>query len=112
MVQSPVLQTVFRKVRTIFALFLRACKNTCNFACGAAAKFLDMRSVAEPDAQLLEVVEKAIGAISQHLSTKTEEKGSITDLIRLLQLRRELEAEKPRSVSARWVEDECSESID
>jgi len=71
-----------------------------------------MRSVAEHDAQLLDVVQKAIGAISQHLSTKTEEKGSITDLIRLLQLRRELEEEKPRSVSARWVEDECNESID
>jgi hypothetical protein len=93
-------------------LFLRACKNTPDFALAATARFLDMRSVAEHDAQLLDVVEKAIGAISQHLSTKTEEKGSITDLIRLLQLRRELEEEKPRSVSARWVEDQCSESID
>ena len=105
MVQSPVLQTVFRKVRTIFALFLRACKNTCNFACGAAAKFLDMTSVAEPNARLLlEVVEKAIGAISQHLSTKTEEKGSVTDLVRLLQLRQELEAGKAAAgISVRWI---------
>jgi hypothetical protein len=71
-----------------------------------------MRSVAEQDAQLLDVVERAIGAISQHLSTKKEEKGSITDLIRLLQLRRELEDDRPRSVSARWVEDECTESTD
>jgi hypothetical protein len=71
-----------------------------------------MRSVAEQDTQLLEIVEKAIGAISLHLSAKTEEKGSITDLIRLLQLRRELEEERPRSVWARWVEDECGESID
>ena len=99
-------------MKTLFALFSGACKNRRVFAEAAAARFLDMRSVAEQDAQLRDVVEKAIGAISQHLSTKTEEKGSITDLIRLLQLRRELEDEKPRSVSARWVEDECSESID
>ena len=71
-----------------------------------------MRSEAEHDAQLLDAVERAIGALSQHLSTKTEEKGSISDLIRLLQLRRELEEEKPRTVSARWIEDPCSESTD
>ena len=71
-----------------------------------------MRSEAEHDAQLLDAVERAIGALSQHLSTKTEEKGSIGDLIRLLQLRRELEEEKPRTVSARWIEDSCSESTD
>jgi hypothetical protein len=64
-----------------------------------------MRSVAEQEAQLLDVVDRAIEAVSRHLSSKTEEKGSITDLIRLLQLRRELEEEKPRAVSARWVED-------
>ncbi len=81
-------------------------------ACTAAATFFDMRSVAEQDAQLLDTVERAIDAISQHLSTKTEEKGSITDLIRLLQLRRELAEEKPRAVSARWIEDACTESTD
>jgi hypothetical protein len=71
-----------------------------------------MRSEAEHDAQLLDVVDRAIGAVSRYLSSKTEEKGSITDLIRLLQLRRELEEEKPRSVSARWIEDPCTESTD
>lgn len=102
----------FKKVEILFGLFSRGCENTSLFAYVAAARFLDMRSVAEQDAQLLDVVERAIGAISQHLSTKTEEKGSITDLIRLLQLRRELEDDRPRSVSARWVEDECTESTD
>jgi hypothetical protein len=71
-----------------------------------------MRSVAEHDAQLLDVVDRAIGAVSRRLRSKTEEKASITDLIRLLQLRRELEEERPRTVSARWVEDQCGKSTD
>jgi hypothetical protein len=46
--------------------------------------------------------------MKESLKTKGCEKGSLSDLIRLLQLRKELDAERPRHISVRWIdEDEC-----
>ena len=57
---------------------------------------------------LLATIDVAIKAMQASLTAKGCEKGSLSDLIRLLQLRKELEGERPRRVSARWIdEDEC-----
>ena len=62
--------------------------------------------VESPD--LLGAVDIAIEAMKESLKNKACEKGSISDLIRLLQLRKELDAERPRHISVRWIdEDEC-----
>ena len=60
----------------------------------------------ETGADLLEAVDTAILAIQEQLKSTGCEKGSLTDLVRLLQLRRDLEGDRPRRVSARWI-DEC-----
>jgi hypothetical protein len=60
------------------------------------------------NAQLLTSIDVAITAMGAALKAKGCEKGSLTDLVRLLQLRKELEGERPRHVTARWIdEDEC-----
>lgn len=63
-------------------------------------------STESPD--LLATIDIAIKAMKESLQTKGCEKGSLSDLIRLLQLRKELDVERPRRISVRWVdEDEC-----
>ena len=54
-------------------------------------------------------VATAIEALRRQISTTDGVKGTVTDLIRLLQLQKELEGDKPRHVAARWVE-ECQTS--
>jgi len=54
---------------------------------------------------LLNAVDIAIHAMKTTLGKKGCEKGSLTDLIRLLQLRRELAAERPRHVTVRWIDE-------
>lgn len=57
---------------------------------------------------LLATIDIAIDAMQKLLVQKGCEKGSLGDLIRLLQLRKELEGERPRHVSVRWIDaDEC-----
>jgi hypothetical protein len=57
---------------------------------------------------LLGTIDTAIQAMKKTLAEKGCEKGSLSDLVRLLQLRKELDAERPRHISARWIdEDEC-----
>lgn len=64
------------------------------------------KSAEEPD--LLATIDTAIKAMKATLRAKGGANGSISDLIRLLQLRKELDAERPRHVSVRWIdEDEC-----
>lgn len=54
------------------------------------------------------LVDKAIQNIGSKLETD-EVKGSYSDLIRLLQLKKELQAEAPREVQVRWGEEKSSE---
>jgi hypothetical protein len=57
---------------------------------------------------LLETIDIAIQAMKKSLQAKGCEKGSLSDLIRLLQLRKELNAERPRHISVRWIDEgEC-----
>jgi hypothetical protein len=57
---------------------------------------------------LLETIDLAIQAMQKTLKEKSCEKGSLSDLVRLLQLRKELAQERPRHVSVRWIDsDEC-----
>ena len=58
------------------------------------------------DGELLGAVDKAIQLIQTQLQTNGSEKVSLTDLVRLLQLRKELAGDRPRHISARWI-DEC-----
>lgn len=54
---------------------------------------------------ILNDVDMAIGNIRNGLRTG-DLKGSLSDLVRLLQLRQELTVEQPRQVTVRWI-DEC-----
>jgi hypothetical protein len=54
---------------------------------------------------VLEDVDSAIGSIRGKLSSN-DLKGSLSDLVHLLQLRRELTDMQPRQVTVRWI-DEC-----
>lgn len=54
------------------------------------------------------LVDKAIQNIGSKLETD-EVKGTYSDLIRLLQLKKELQAESPREVQVKWVEEKSSE---
>ena len=63
---------------------------------------------------LLDAIDTAIQLMQGQLKTKEGAKGTLADLIRLLQLRKELEGDRPRQISARWIEekDECPRSKD
>jgi hypothetical protein len=63
---------------------------------------------------LLEAVDAGIKAITKALNApNSSTKGTVGDLIRLMQLRRELADEQPRHITVRWIgEDECSNSTD
>jgi hypothetical protein len=49
------------------------------------------------------IVRKAIESIEEQLGTEAI-KPTLADLVRLLQIEKELDAEEPREVRVRWVE--------
>jgi hypothetical protein len=59
--------------------------------------------------RLIAAVESAIDGIQErlpHLATDSQDaKWSVSDLVRLLQLRHQLQGERPRTISACWVDD-------
>ena len=57
------------------------------------------------EAQIVAALDKAIGRIQKRLADD-DMKGSVADLVRLLQLRNELNDTQPQQVTVRWV-DEC-----
>jgi hypothetical protein len=57
------------------------------------------------EAQIVAALDKAIGRIQKRLADD-DMKGSVADLVRILQLRNELMAAQPTQVTVRWV-DEC-----
>ena len=57
------------------------------------------------EAQIVAALDKAIGRIQKRLADD-DMKGSVADLVRMLQLRNELAATQPKTVTVRWV-DEC-----
>ncbi|HUE05637.1 MAG TPA: hypothetical protein VMR62_39205 [Bryobacteraceae bacterium] len=56
------------------------------------------------------IVRKAIENIETRLGTQ-EIKPTVADLVRLLQIEKELETDEPREVRVRWVESEPTESL-
>jgi hypothetical protein len=60
------------------------------------------------EAQIVAALDKAIGRIQKRLADE-DMKGSVADLVRMLQLRNELVAAQPTQVTVRWV-DECQTS--
>ena len=58
--------------------------------------------------KLATAVDKAISAALEGLGSQSEKGGavktSVTDLVRLLQLRKELESERPRKIIIRWID--------
>ena len=59
--------------------------------------------------EFIEAVDIAINSLKDQIKTPAGVKGTISDLIRLLQLRKELAGERKQKIKARWVE-ECSNS--
>ena len=53
-------------------------------------------------------IDQAIGKIQAQLNSD-QLRASVTDLVRLIQLRNELAGEHPVDITARWVDDECKE---
>lgn len=68
----------------------------------------------EPDnVGMDDAVNAAIKKMTDDMKTTgSSVKGSVTDLIRLLQLRKELEGERPRKVTVRWIGEECDNSTE
>jgi len=56
------------------------------------------------------IVRKAIESIEAKLGTP-EMKPTLADLVRLLQIEKELDADEPREVRVRWVESDTTESL-
>ena len=56
------------------------------------------------EAQIIAALDKAIGRIQKRLADD-EIKGSVADLVRMLQLRNELGATQPTQVTVRWVDE-------
>jgi hypothetical protein len=56
------------------------------------------------------IVRKAIESIEEKLGTP-EMKPTLADLVRLLQIEKELGADEPREVRVRWVESDTTESL-
>jgi hypothetical protein len=58
--------------------------------------------------RLVAAVESAIGVLQMRLANIADEgpdaKWSISDLIKLLQLRDEIQEQRPRTITARWVD--------
>ena len=61
--------------------------------------------------EMMASVNEAIQALRGRLKDKDQVKAAVTDLLKLLQLRKELEEERPRHISVRWI-DECKTSGD
>jgi hypothetical protein len=59
--------------------------------------------------RLVAAVESAIGGIQERLANLAtggqDAKWSVSDLVRLLQLRNQLQGERPRTIFAGWVDD-------
>jgi hypothetical protein len=55
------------------------------------------------------IVRKAIESIEAKLGTEAM-KPTLADLVRLLQIEKELDADEPREVRVRWVESDTKES--
>ena len=60
------------------------------------------------EAQMVAALDKAIGRIQKRLADE-DTKGSVADLVRMLQLRNELVKTQPTQVTVQWV-DECQAS--
>ena len=60
------------------------------------------------EARMVKALDKAIATILTRLG-EDEAKGSVADLVRMLQLRNELTEAQPKQVTVRWV-DECQTS--
>ena len=60
--------------------------------------------------RLVAAVESAIGELQERLANIANEgpdaKWSVSDLIRLLQLRDQLQGQRPRNITVRWVDDD------
>ena len=60
--------------------------------------------------RLLAAVESAICGLQERLAHIADDgpdaKWSVSDLVRLLQLRDQLQGERPRTITARWVDDD------
>jgi hypothetical protein len=60
------------------------------------------------NADLLGAIDAGIEKMRVQLTGGAQGAGTLSDLIKLLQLRKELEADRPRHISVRWIdEDEC-----
>jgi len=60
----------------------------------------------EKNAALLGAVDAGIEKMRRQLTGETTDKtGTLADLIRLLQLRKELDGDRPRHITVRWVDE-------
>ncbi len=59
--------------------------------------------------ELLAAIDEGIAVMKVKLKAEGADKTLLTDLVRLLQLRKEVANDAPRQISVRWIaEDKCS----
>ena len=60
------------------------------------------------ETDLLGAIDAGIEKMRLQLIGQEKGAGTLADLVRLLQLRKELEGDRPRNITVRWIdEDEC-----
>ena len=63
----------------------------------------------QSDERLMKAVESAIDVIQERFANLAEDtqqnKYSVSDLVRLLQLRTQLRGERPRNITVRWIDE-------
>lgn len=63
----------------------------------------------QSDERLMKAVDSAIDVIQQRFANLAEDtqqaKYSVSDLVKLLQLRTQLRAERPRTINVRWIDE-------
>jgi hypothetical protein len=73
-------------------------------------KAADAEGQGSEPADGMAAIETIIGRVQKSLMSK-DAKASVADLVRLLELRRELSQSQPRPVIVRWI-DECQQTSD
>ena len=58
------------------------------------------------NSDLVAAIDAGIKVMRDKIGVDGADKTLLTDLVRLLQLRKELEGERPREIHVRWIEEE------
>jgi hypothetical protein len=68
------------------------------------------KRVADPEVKRSAVVDELLTSVEEKLKQDVKVKATLGDYIRLIQLKKELEADEPRDIEVTWIEPETTKS--